>query len=216
MSNTYTLGDAFRYEEYDPGAPSNALPPPSVSPVASYQVCFAASPPTPSLTPGMSPTELSRRVGRPGVSADNHFADALEILRQGKLTMIDLFLYVLDSSHHNYRRGLFGEKFLDLLDKIIQSKDGKARVERWMQGEGAEVVSTVIEHEMDSVRERFRLPANAMVLSYVDSWSFKSNISNLTQMLAPVLTRILMRAGQDKKAWIKNKKKTPDTVHLEI
>src|ERR1700722_509224 len=211
MSNTYALGDAFRYEAYEPGPPSN----PPQTPATRYEVRFvpsSASPPTPTFSQPTRPAELSG--GRPGVSREQRFAEALEILRQGRFSVIDLFLYVLNASNHNYIRGLLGDKIFELLDGIMETDDGKLRMEMWMRGRGVDLIATVIEREMDSLREKLRLPASAMTPSYVDGWSFKSAIGDLTREDAPVLTGILMRAGQDKKARAKNKKKTPEMVCL--
>ena len=163
--------------------------------------------------PEAPPVELSS--GKSRIPKEKRFYDALEVLRQGRLGLIDLLLHVLDSTianNHRSRQGLLGDKIFDVFDKIVEFPEGKSKMQTWMRGPGFEIITSIIEDEMDSLKEKFRLPAAAMTPTYIDRWSFGSAIGHLTQQYAPFLTQILMQAGQDKVARAKNKKKTPEIV----
>jgi len=85
-------------------------------------------------------------------------------------------------------------------------------MQAWMRGWGCDVFADIIDSEMDILKENFKLPATDVTPQYVDNWSFESTIGCTTKQHAPILMQILMRAGQDKKAKERNKKKNPETV----
>jgi hypothetical protein len=162
-------------------------------------------------SPFIVPTET------PAIYRESVYIKALKILREGKLSPVDLFLYALNEdipSNFRYRQGLYwdGGKFNEVLDTLKNSCDGSTRLKRWFIDSRLDLLHEIIDDEMDSVKKRCTMPLDDISPQYIDNWSFETHVGAVAINEAPTLFKILLRAAQTQLAAVKNKIKKPDTV----
>jgi hypothetical protein len=97
-------------------------------------------------------------------SRSQRFEDVPDILREGRLSPLDLMVELLDVSNLKYwayRNELYKEenkKLRQILDLIFSSGLGKEKLKEWMLPHALEVICGKVSDEMDVVREAEKLP----------------------------------------------------------
>ena len=237
------LGDPFRYSKYSGVDPSTTRPLPrkltfletrpighsppdsstssiSTSPVTSTFPSTPLSSPIDSTTSGVVFASVNSG-GRPGISRHQRFKAAITTLHAGKLSPIDLMLHVLDPDNadtHRFERSLYcdNNKLHLLLDRIVDSRDGKTYIIEWLRKREFDVIGEVVSSEMDQVKKSLAMRVLDLTTEYIKNWTLETAVSMAVRRDAPVLRSILMKAAQTELAETKNKFKHPDTVSRSL
>jgi hypothetical protein len=90
-------------------------------------------------------------------------AVVLGYLQNARIAPVDLMLHVLDPrlpEHDRYRVGLYKEngKLLGLMDLIMSDPRGEERLGKWMQPYAVNATCTIVDWEMELVKERLTVP----------------------------------------------------------
>lgn len=186
---------------------------PLQSPFASYHSLSPLEiPNTPASSTQESP--ISSRTSRA-----TRFESVLKILRDGRMSPIDLMLEILDPSNAKYdwyRTGLFHtspEKVRNMLDLMMQHDRGSTVITDWLRPQVAEWACKEVYREMDAAKDALLLSGGVGDLTpeYLETWS-QSNILGTASAEAPILLSILHAGAQTQKAREKNTKKTSHLV----
>ena len=126
-------------------------------------------------------------------------------------------LHVLDPENedsHRFGRALYGEdsKLHLLLDRIVDSQDGRAYFIKWLRGREFDVIGQLIGAEMDKVKKSLAMRVPDLTTDFIKTWTLESAVGTTVRRDAPVLRSLLMKAAQTELAESKNKVKHPDTV----
>ena len=126
-------------------------------------------------------------------------------------------LHVLDPDNadtHRFERSLYGDnsKLHLLLDRIVDSRDGKMYFTEWLHKRDFDVIGQVVSSEMDQVKKSLAMRVPDLTTEYIKNWTLETAVSVAVRRDAPVLRSILMKAAQTELAETKNKIKHPDTV----
>ncbi|KAL0959448.1 hypothetical protein HGRIS_014692 [Hohenbuehelia grisea] len=175
-----------------------------------------ASSQSPDIRHEASSSPLAPRLVRYGASRDERFQAALQVLREGHFSAIDLLLAILnphDTNYISYRSGLFTkseDKLKLMLDHIKEQPEGYAILMDWMRPLAQDLVCDTISSEMDTARSTLCLSKGLQELSpaYIKNWSHE-NILGKTAEKTPVLYAVLQSAAQTDRAKRVNTKKSP-------
>jgi hypothetical protein len=149
---------------------------------------------------------------------DGHVSDALKILKDAKISILDVVLDLLnpvyrDDRHTSFRAAIYSDKcrkISAILDFISEDHRGRDHLLRWMthSENGIKIIESAVHSEMDQLSKASHLQSIAAVDSqFMHEWKLSS-----TRDSVPFLRRILNSASQTVIA-AKNVLKKPDTVH---
>ena len=167
--------------------------------------------------PSMSRGDARPHAPKTRMPRSERIANALDILKGGRLSPFDLILEILDGhnvDYAGYRIELYKDKSSKLpciLDSILATDAGKQKLWAWMRPHALEMVCEAIDKEMDSVTTGNLLSGlSAITPDFIKSWT----VADVCER-APFLTGVLLRAAQTSSAKEKNKKKAPRAVCVE-
>ncbi|KIK90667.1 hypothetical protein PAXRUDRAFT_668645 [Paxillus rubicundulus Ve08.2h10] len=146
----------------------------------------------------------------------------LAILRDGRMSFLDLILKVMDPSEGQfatYRDRVYGNpsdltpgKLEKLLDLICNDPRGQARVFRWMQPHVITSITKTIYDEMDYVKAALRITLDSITPDFLTSWDMNSFMSANVDPESPILCQILGAAMQTERGAKENKIKDGSTA----
>jgi hypothetical protein len=161
----------------------------------------------------------------PRLSPHKRIKSVLKILREGRISVLDFLLSILDPSEiefsfnrdriYNYpakEKGNSTGKLEQLLDCMFADSRGRARMLKWFRPHAVDYVSDVVSTEMDAVKEDLRGALDIITLEFLLTWNLNSMMDNTVGPKAPVLRRLLHSAAQTARAKEKNKIKDCSTV----
>jgi hypothetical protein len=175
---------------------------------------------------GPSSTSFTDPVITPSsrLSSTERIKAAIKILRDGRISILDFMLKILDPSEACFaynRDRIFNcsrqkkmnvdvgkaavGKLEKMFDCLFADSRGCTRMIEWFRPRVISSVSTIISQEMDAVKEVLRGTLDSITLEFLLTWDLNSTIQNAVVSKAPVLNSILHRAAQTDRAKDKNK-----------
>ncbi|KAH0832143.1 hypothetical protein J3R83DRAFT_13053 [Lanmaoa asiatica] len=157
-----------------------------------------------------------------GTARDEHIRQALQILRQGRISLLDCLFDVLDPSKQEFavqRRNFLANssgKFTRLLDLIFETDSGRKHLLDWMEPHAIDLVSDRIASEMDDVKRRLGGTVTSITPESLRIWDINTFIGSVVNEKAPITGRILQTAAQTDRAKQKNKVKSCSTVRTPV
>lgn len=165
----------------------------------------------------LSDPSVTRAPRASRMSREDRITSAIATLKGRRLSPFDLIIEILDNDnaeYHGYRTELYkpgNSKLSKILDSILGTDSGKQKLRSWMQPHALEIVSEVIDEEMDAISQKDILPGvSAITPDFIKSWT----VADVSER-APFLTAVLIRASQTSLAKEKNKIKHPEAVCVE-
>jgi hypothetical protein len=156
------------------------------------------------------------------LSPDERIQRALEILRSGRLSVLDFMIKILDPQEPTYathRDRLYAipksqttGKLVKLLDLIYDDKRGREQITRWMEPHAVELMAKKVYQEMDTVKVSLRQPIDSVTPELLRNWDLNSMMDSVVKDRSPILHRTLQAASQTQTAEDNNKFKTSHTV----
>ncbi|KAF9224862.1 hypothetical protein BS17DRAFT_751805 [Gyrodon lividus] len=149
---------------------------------------------------------------------DERVRKALQILRLGRISLLDCILDILDPSKTHlavYRRLFFVDpsgKFTKMLDRIFENDRGRAHLLRWMEPHAIELVSDKITSEMDNVKSALTGTISSITPESLLAWDVNMFIGTLVEEAAPITGHMLNTAAQTERAKQQNKIKSCSTA----
>ena len=174
----------------------------------------------------LSSTEISQSGAKrkPRLSTNARISEALQTLRDGRISPFDMFLKLLDPSEAEfagYRNSLYTvpkgskiSKLDELLEQILADPNGRTRILQWMEPHAVSFVLDKVSAKMDGIKASLHGTMDAITLDFLAVWDVNLMMAKTVERCAPVLCSILHTAAQTKRAKEKNKIKCCDTVSI--
>ncbi|KAF8130337.1 hypothetical protein EV363DRAFT_1584323 [Boletus edulis] len=150
-------------------------------------------------------------------SHDERIRKVLQFLRQGRISLLDCILDILDPSKLGFVacRKLFlsnpSGKLTRMLDLIFGNDHGRVHLLRWMEPHAIDLVCTKVSNEMDDVKRSLGGTLGSITPESLRGWDVNTFIGSVVNEKAPVTGRILQTAARTDRAK-KNKIKTSSTA----
>ncbi len=178
-------------------------------------LCYENDPPKPSLIAPEDPIP-----SLPAVSAIRKKKIVLAMLREARISPIDLLAYALDpdqSATWYYRKQAYGShspKINDLFSVIDADSSGRMRLHDWTRSSATDIIAVTVSNEMNQMTKSLRsvFSVRDMTPDFLRSWSLSSIIVKPSEAYAPTLLRILRAAISTQEGQAKNRLKENDTV----
>ncbi|KAF8122361.1 hypothetical protein EV363DRAFT_1094268, partial [Boletus edulis] len=144
--------------------------------------------------------------------------NALQVLRGGRLSLLDCVLHILDSSKQDfaaYRRLFLANpsgKLIKMLDLLFETEQGRTHLLRWMEPHAVDLVSQKVSDEMDVVKKTLGGTVGTITPDSLRTWDINTFIGSLVDTKAPVTGHILRTAAETDRAKQKNKIKSCSTA----
>ncbi|KAF9234843.1 hypothetical protein BU15DRAFT_78605 [Melanogaster broomeanus] len=157
-------------------------------------------------------------VGGTRLGRHERIKNALQILRLGRISLLDLILSVLDPSEPDfavYRTRFFTDrsgKFTKLLDHILKNDHGRVHLLRWMEPHALRLVCQTIASEMDEVKSALAGTIKSITPESLLTWDVNTFIRSVIDECAPTTGQILKTAARTDRAMGINKIKSGETA----
>jgi len=156
------------------------------------------------------------------LSSSERIQRALEILRVGRISLLDFMIKVFDPNEPEYAsyrdriytlpKGTSSGKLAKFLDVIHEDKRGRQQLSDWMEPYAIDLVTKKVYDEMDVVKIALRGTIDTITPEFLKNWDFISSMDNIADQCCPTLYRILQVASQTEYARENNKIKSGRTV----
>lgn len=156
------------------------------------------------------------------LSPDERIQRALEILRAGRISVLDFMIKIFNPYEPAYAahcdrlytlpRAQTTGKLAKLLDHIYDDKRGQEQITQWMESHAVELVTKKVYQEMDTVKVALRQPIHSVTPELLRNWDLNSVMDGIVRGGSSTLHRILLAASQTQTAEENNKFKTSHTV----
>jgi hypothetical protein len=149
---------------------------------------------------------------------DERIKRVLKILRDGRLSILDFLLRVLQSDKPEFtthRDRFFANpsgKLTKFMDHMLDDRRGRVALSSWFEQRAIGVISDKVTKEMDEVKTALAWTINNTTPEALLTWDIDGFISPLVNAKAPTLGSILQVAAQTKRAKENNKIKSCTTV----
>lgn len=163
------------------------------------------------------------------MSTHERISSALKILRDGRISILDLLVKIMDPSqmlYSTYRDRMYvpsaTEKQLGngrlekVLDFLWDDPRSHARVLEWMQPHALSYVCDTVYGEMDQVKQCLHVTLNTITPELLLACDVEKTLSSVVREHAPVLCEIVASAAQTERAKAKNKVKDCSIVRPPI
>ncbi|KAG2369083.1 hypothetical protein BDR07DRAFT_1604966 [Suillus spraguei] len=165
----------------------------------------------------------------PRLSSHERIKSAVKILRDGRISIIELMLTILDTSELDFaynrdwiynrskqeKESVNGQgkkgKLEKMFDRLFADSRGRARVLDWFRPHMIAYVSDTVSNEMNMVKEALCGTLDSVTPEFLSTWDLNSTMQNIVVPKAPVLYHILRCAAQFTNAREKNKIKDCST-----
>lgn len=154
------------------------------------------------------------------MSTHDRINSALQILRDGRISILDFLVTILDpadASYATYRDRLYvpsvkeknsGTGRLEkVLDFLWEDPRSHGRVLEWMRPHAISSICNTVYREMDNIKRSFHATLESVTPELLLSFDVETTIASVAREKAPVLYQIIASAAQTERAKANNKVK---------
>ena len=128
------------------------------------------------------------------LSPNERIQRAIDILQEGRLSLLTALIKVLDPSFSAYHGGFYActkdrptGKLANLLDKIWSNSQGRSQILAWMELQMLSLVMQRVSDEMDGVKNSLQGKISSITRNALINWDMTSITEAIAQH-APLLT----------------------------
>ncbi|KAG2737045.1 hypothetical protein P692DRAFT_20135069, partial [Suillus brevipes Sb2] len=156
-------------------------------------------------------SRLSIRGSR--MSTHERISSALKILRDGRISVLDLLIKILDPSEASYstyrdricvpspkEKQLGTGRLEKMLDFLWEDPRSQTRVAEWLRPHAVAYVCSTVYNEMDDVKRCLHATLDTVTPELLLTCNVENTLASIMHKNAPLLYTIIMNAAQTKRA----------------
>jgi hypothetical protein len=168
-------------------------------------------------TSDMAPPERGKTRRSPRISQAQRVHNALDDLRDGRLSLLDALLMVINPTSSKFSRHQAkiyeggGSKLRQVLDTIMSDEAGSDILVDWMRPYAIQQVCDTVKDEMEALGKDFCTSIPEITPTYIKEWTMEKNVGIPANARAPTLLQVI-RSTVETRQSAKNKVKDCEGV----